>query len=104
MGTERFTIGVEEEFLVVDGETGVLRPDGPALLPAAREQVGKDVHPELHSSQLEVNTDRRKRFTYGLYTSYYTNVSGGRSFNLNPRISMRPSPALRKKQGLSVTS
>jgi glutamate---cysteine ligase / carboxylate-amine ligase len=56
MGTERFTIGVEEEFLVVDGETGVLRPDGPALLPAARAQVGQDVHPELHGSQLEVNT------------------------------------------------
>jgi glutamate---cysteine ligase / carboxylate-amine ligase len=56
MGSEQFTIGVEEEFLVVDGETGALRPDGPALLPAAREQVGKDVHPELHRSQLEVNT------------------------------------------------
>lgn len=56
MGTKRFTIGVEEEFLVVDGETGVLRPEGPALLPAAREELGRAVHPELHSSQLEVNT------------------------------------------------
>lgn len=56
MGTERPTIGVEEEFLVVDGETGVLRPEGPALLPAARKEIGQDVHPELHSSQLEVNT------------------------------------------------
>ncbi len=56
MGKERFTIGVEEEFLVVDGATGVLRPEGPALLPAARERLGKAVHPELHSSQLEINT------------------------------------------------
>lgn len=46
-------------------------------------------------AQIEVNTDRRKRFTYGIYSSYYTNVSGGKSFNLNPRVSMRPSPALR---------
>lgn len=56
MGTERFTVGVEEEFLVVDGETGVLRPEGPTLLPAARERLGKGVHPELHGSQLEINT------------------------------------------------
>jgi len=51
-----FTIGVEEEFLVVDAVTGALRPDGPALLPAARARLGEDVHPELHSSQLEINT------------------------------------------------
>ena len=56
MGSERFTIGVEEEFLVVDGATGELRPDGPALLPAARARLGKDVAPELHRSQLEINT------------------------------------------------
>jgi glutamate---cysteine ligase / carboxylate-amine ligase len=56
MGTEQFTVGVEEEFLVVDGETGVLRAEGPALLPAARERLGKGVHPELHGSQLEINT------------------------------------------------
>ena len=56
MGTGRFTIGVEEEFLLVDGATGALRPDGPALLPAARARLGDDVHPELHCSQLEVNT------------------------------------------------
>jgi carboxylate-amine ligase len=56
MGTERITIGVEEEFLVVDGASGALRPDGPALLPAARARLGEDVHPELHRSQLEINT------------------------------------------------
>ena len=56
MGTDGFTIGVEEEFLVVDAATGALRPDGPALLPAARDRLGEDVHPELHPSQLETNT------------------------------------------------
>src|SRR4051794_41254302 len=56
MATNGFTIGVEEEFLVVDAATGALRPDGPALLPAARDRLGGDVHPELHPSQLETNT------------------------------------------------
>jgi carboxylate-amine ligase len=56
MGTSEFTIGVEEEFLVVDAHTGALLPDGPALLPAARARLGEDVQPELHRSQLEINT------------------------------------------------
>jgi carboxylate-amine ligase len=56
MATGPFTIGVEEEFLVVDTDTRALRPDGPDLLPAARDRIGEDVHPELHPSQLETNT------------------------------------------------
>jgi carboxylate-amine ligase len=56
MDGERFTLGVEEEFLVVDATTGALRPDAAALLPAARRRLGEDVHPELHASQLEINT------------------------------------------------
>ena len=56
MGTGPFTIGVEEEFLVVDAANGALRPDGPQLLPAARSRLGDDVHPELHPSQLETNS------------------------------------------------
>ena len=56
MSTAGFTIGVEEEFLVVDATTGALRPDGPELLPAARDRLGDDVHPELHPSQLETST------------------------------------------------
>ena len=46
-------------------------------------------------TQFEIASDRRKKVTYSLYTSYYTNQSGGKSFNLNPRLSMRPSSALR---------
>jgi carboxylate-amine ligase len=56
MPTGRFTIGVEEEFLVVDGSTGELRADAAQLLPEARARLGEDIHPELHSSQLEINT------------------------------------------------
>jgi len=56
MSTAGFTIGVEEEFLVVDATTRALRPDGPSLLPAARDRLGDDVHPELHPSQLETNS------------------------------------------------
>lgn len=40
----------------MDGATGALRPEGPALLPKARARLGDDVHLELHSSQLEINT------------------------------------------------
>src|SRR5438105_832693 len=47
MATGPFTIGVEEEFLVVDADTGAIRPDGPDLLPAARSRLGEDVHTEL---------------------------------------------------------
>jgi glutamate---cysteine ligase / carboxylate-amine ligase len=56
MSTDGYTLGVEEEFLVVDAATGALRPEGPALLPEARARLGDDVHPELHRSQLETNT------------------------------------------------
>ena len=56
MTTAGFTMGVEEEFLVVDGGTGAVRPDGRTLLPAARDRLGDDVQAELHPSQLETNT------------------------------------------------
>ena len=56
MNKARFTIGVEEEFLVVDGVTGAVRPDGRAILPAAQNRLGDDVQGELHPSQLETNT------------------------------------------------
>jgi len=56
MGIAGFTLGVEEEFLVVHAATGALRPDGAAALPAARERLGEDVHAELHPSQIEITT------------------------------------------------
>src|SRR5947208_15681848 len=56
MDTRGCTMRVEEEFLVVDATTRALESDGPALLPAARDRLGDDVHPELHPSQLEITT------------------------------------------------
>src|SRR5215213_2577787 len=50
------TVGVEEEYQLVDVETGELRPGIAAVLPAAREVVGSQVEPELHQSQIEVGT------------------------------------------------
>jgi len=56
MGIAGCTLGVEEEFLVVDAATGALRPEGAAALPAARDRLGDDVHAELHPSQIEITT------------------------------------------------
>lgn len=51
-----FTLGVEEEYLVVDPETRAPRLDGYELLAAAREELGDRVEAELQVSQLEVGT------------------------------------------------
>jgi hypothetical protein len=46
-------------------------------------------------TQFQVDSDRRKRFTYGLYTSYSYNVAGGRGVNIQPYGTLRPTTALR---------
>ena len=51
-----FTLGVEEEFSIVDAETGELRPDARRLLPGARRVLGDEVQPELNLSQVETGT------------------------------------------------
>ena len=51
-----FTIGVEEEYLIVDAATGQLRPRAPAVLPAATAVLGDQVQPELSLAQVEVET------------------------------------------------
>ena len=51
-----FTVGVEEEYLIVDAVTGELRSSAPAVLPAARGALGDQVQPELSLSQIEVET------------------------------------------------
>ena len=56
MATRAFTIGVEEEFLIVDAETGALRSRAELVLPGARKALGDGVQPELHQSQLETAT------------------------------------------------
>ena len=51
-----FTVGVEEEYLIVDAATRELRPRAESVLPAAREALGDQVQPELSLSQIEVET------------------------------------------------
>jgi carboxylate-amine ligase len=50
------TIGVEEEFQIVDAETGELRSHGPRVVPTAQERAGDEVQPELYQSQIEIAT------------------------------------------------
>jgi carboxylate-amine ligase len=51
-----FSIGVEEEFQIVDASTRALRPRAGRLLRHAREAVGDDVTNELYLSQIEIGT------------------------------------------------
>lgn len=50
------TVGVEEEYQLVDAETLALRPGIRQVLPTATAAVGDQVEPELHESQIEVGT------------------------------------------------
>jgi carboxylate-amine ligase len=53
---EQFTIGVEEEYQIVDAETRELRPRSAQILPKAQSDVGDKVQPELYLSQIEIGT------------------------------------------------
>lgn len=55
--TEDYTLGVEEEYQVIDPETRALCPGAEDVLRRARRTLGEDrVVPELRASQLEVLT------------------------------------------------
>lgn len=51
-----FTIGVEEEYQIVDASTGGLRPRAERILPKAQREVGDEVTNELYLSQIEIGT------------------------------------------------
>lgn len=51
-----FTVGVEEEFCIVDAASGALRPLAEQVLPRARERLGDQVEAELNRSQIETGT------------------------------------------------
>lgn len=53
---ESFTVGVEEEYQVVDAQTGDLRPDGWRVLAVARRSLDEEAQPELHRSMVEIGT------------------------------------------------
>jgi carboxylate-amine ligase len=52
----RGTLGVEEEYQLIDAETGELRPVNDIVLDAAAPALGENVHPELLRCQVEVST------------------------------------------------
>ena len=51
-----FTIGVEEEFLLLDADSRAPLPDAARILPRAEQELGDQIHPELQLSQLETST------------------------------------------------
>jgi glutamate---cysteine ligase / carboxylate-amine ligase len=53
---EDFTIGVEEEFQLVDAQTRALRPRAERILPAARAAVGDRVQSEFYRCMIEIGT------------------------------------------------
>jgi len=53
---EDFTIGVEEEYQIVDPRTRQLRPRAGRVLDRAKEAVGEEVSNELYLSQIEIGT------------------------------------------------
>lgn len=56
MGESPYSVGVEEEFHVVDAETGELRPVASDVLEAVADDLEGTVDPELHRSQVETGT------------------------------------------------
>jgi carboxylate-amine ligase len=50
------TLGVEEEYLLLDADSGVLRPVNELVLRDAEPSMGDTVHSELKRSQVEVST------------------------------------------------
>ena len=51
-----FTIGVEEEYFLVDAETRELRPRAAAVLETAQRKLGERVETELNLAQVECST------------------------------------------------
>lgn len=56
-GLEQFTIGVEEEYQIIDPETRELKSHISAMLEEGGMVLGEAVKPEMHQSVIEVGTD-----------------------------------------------
>ena len=52
----RFTIGVEEEFQIIDPASGELRSHVSELIAASSPEVGEQIKPEMHQSIVEMGT------------------------------------------------
>src|SRR5919197_5036218 len=55
MSVPRLTIGIEEEFQIVDGE-GQLKSHSETLLAAAKTRLGEQIKPEMMQSVIEAGT------------------------------------------------
>ena len=53
MATPDFTIGVEEEYQIIDAATGALKPQASGLLSHVRQDTGGSIQSELKQSQIE---------------------------------------------------
>src|SRR5437660_11170760 len=53
---DQFTLGIEEEFQIVDPETRELRSHVAEILDEGRMLLGEQVKPEMIQSQIEVRT------------------------------------------------
>ena len=56
VGAGEFTLGVEEEYQLIDPDTRALRPSSLSVLPQAHPDVNERIQPELHTSQIEIGT------------------------------------------------
>jgi carboxylate-amine ligase len=54
--TEDFTIGVEEEYQIIDPATRELHSRAQHILPIAQKALGEEVQPEAQLSQIEIGT------------------------------------------------
>jgi glutamate---cysteine ligase / carboxylate-amine ligase len=59
-GMPEFTIGIEEEYQIVDPKTRELRSHSTRLLEAGKPILHEQVQPELHQSQVEIGTPVRR--------------------------------------------
>lgn len=56
MAADEYTLGVEEEYQIVDPNTRQLRPRSQTVLHQAARTLGDSVQPEFHASQIEIAT------------------------------------------------
>ena len=56
MTPEHYTLGIEEEFQIVDPETRELRSHVSEMLEEGRMMLGEQVKPEMIQAQIEVGT------------------------------------------------
>ncbi len=54
--SDDFTIGVEEEYQIIDPVTRELNSRVKQILPIARKALGEEVQPEAQLSQIEIGT------------------------------------------------